>query len=99
MRDLSVKMNVFEAAPSNELLENREPEEAYCMSVPGREYAVYFPYGGSIDLDISALQGDASLVWCDVLNAKWSVSKGIKSSKSLKLDCPGTGHWIAVIKI
>jgi hypothetical protein len=98
LRDLSLRMNVFEALPYNGILENRQPEEAYCMAVTGGEYAVYFPNGGSVDLDLSAISGGATLEWCDVLHAKWSESEEIKISGSLVLECPGAGHWIALIK-
>ncbi len=98
MRDLSGKVNIFEAAPSNELLSDREKEEAYCSASSGREYIVYFPKGGSVKLDISDIKGKATLEWCDVLNAEWKNGKKIKSMDSILLECPGTGHWIAVIK-
>jgi hypothetical protein len=98
MRDLSEKVNVFEAVPDNDLLSEREPGEAYCMVLPDREYVVYFPKGGSINLDISAINGKASLQWCEVLIAQWSETETIDPSESISLACPGEGHWIALIK-
>lgn len=99
MRDLSTKVNVFEAIPENDLLSEREPAEAYCMAFPGREYVVYFPTGGSVNLDISAMKGKASLEWCEVLKAAWSEGMRVDPAASLALNCPGRGHWIALLKV
>ncbi len=98
MRDLSAKVNVLEAGPLNELLAEREPDEAYCMALPGREYVVYFPKGGSVVLDISAMQGQASIEWCEMLQARWSEIESVRGNNAIELNCPGEGHWIAVIK-
>ena len=98
MRDLSTKVNVFESVPYNELLADREPGEAYCMVLPGRDFVVYFPDGGSVNLYISALSGTASLQWCNVLKAEWSEAESVDPLLNVRLKCPGEGHWIALVK-
>ena len=98
MRDLSAKVNVFEAEPFNEIIPDREPGEAYCMVVPGREYVVYFPDGGSASLYYASFRGNVSLEWCEVLKAEWSQPETIEPSAMIELECPGEGHWIALIK-
>ncbi len=98
IRDLSTKVNVFESVPYNELLADREPGEAYCMVLPGRDFVVYFPDGGTVNLYISALSGTASLQWCDVLKAEWSEPVSVDPLLNVRLQCPGNGHWIALVK-
>lgn len=98
MRDLSEKVNVFESVPYDELLSEREPGEAYCMVNPGREFVVYFPQGGSVDLYISALSGTATLEWCEVLKAEWTEALSVRPLLNIRLQCPGEGHWIALVK-
>jgi hypothetical protein len=98
MRDLSTKVNVFESEPYNDFLSDRDPEEAYCMVNPGREYVVYFPAGGSVSLYYASLKGTITLEWCEVLKAEWSAPESIRPTGIIKLECPGEGHWIAVLK-
>ncbi|MGF1586543.1 MAG: hypothetical protein ACFCUM_14555 [Bacteroidales bacterium] len=40
MRMFSYEFKVFDAAPANHKLGNREPNEAYCLAKPGSKYAV-----------------------------------------------------------
>ena len=52
MRMLTEKIDIFSFEPSNNLLRDRKPNEAYCMSNGMGEYLVYFPDGGVIKLDL-----------------------------------------------
>ena len=47
-------MNVFTCGPHNDLLSNRAENEAYAFTNPGQEYAVYFPNGGSVNINLNA---------------------------------------------
>jgi len=59
---------------------------------------VYFPQGGSVDLYISALSGTATLEWCEVLKAEWTEALSVRPLLNIRLQCPGEGHWIALVK-
>ena len=52
MRMLSEKIDIFSFSPSNEILGDRKPNEAYCMSNGAGEYILYMPTGGVIKLGI-----------------------------------------------
>lgn len=97
VRDVSERMAWFDAAPHNDLLREREGNEAYCRARPGEEYAVYFPDGGQVSLDLAALEGEASLAWLDVLEGRWSVARAVTGGSVLALDAPDEGHWIAFV--
>jgi hypothetical protein len=99
VRDLSDRMAWFDAAPHDDLLGDREENEAYCRARPGHEYAVYFPDGGRVTLDLGALSGSASLVWLDVLEKSWTRPEPIRGGAPVALDAPGTGHWIALVQL
>ena len=98
VRDLSDRMEWFDGAPHDDLLGEREENEAYCRALPGREYAVYFPDGGRVTLDLGGLDGDASLIWRRVLESGWSEPRAVQGGSGLPLEPPGPGHWIALVK-
>jgi hypothetical protein len=106
MRLITDKMNVFTCAPHNELLSDREPNEAYCLANPGTEYAVYFTDGGEVTLDIGAMnkpctstvQGKpAAVQWLDIMKCKWSGPRRIEGKSKLNLRCPSRGYWAVLV--
>jgi hypothetical protein len=98
VRDLSDRMPWFDAEPRNDLLSDREENEAYCRARPGDDYAVYFPDGGSVALDLSALEGDSSVKWLEVLESRWSEPRAVPGGGTVTLEAPGPGHWIVLVK-
>ena len=98
VRDLSDRMAWFEAGPHSDLLGEREKNEAYCRARPGREYAVYFPDGGSVTLDRGALPGDATLIWLEVAGKHWTSAEPLEEGRTVALTPPGGGHWIALVQ-
>ncbi len=98
MRMLTDKMNVFTCAPHNDLLSDRQPNEAYCLAHPGKEYAVYFPQGGAVTLDVSAMSRPVEVRWLDVMASQWQAPKKMKAAGGLKLTCPSKGYWAVLVK-
>ena len=62
----------FEAAPHNELLGERQENEAYCRAVPGREYLVYFTGPGEVELDLQSPSRQFMIRRLDILTGQWS---------------------------
>lgn len=98
MRMLTDEMDIFTCAPHNDLLSEREPNEAYCTARPGVEYAVYFPNGGAISLDIAGLEGSATVRWLDILKGKWGASEPVEGGGRLALRSPSQGYWAVLIE-
>ncbi len=98
MRMLTDDMDIFSCNPHNDLLSDLGPNEAYCTANPGVEYAVYFPNGGEVTLDIGALVGKATLRWLDIMACQWQSPEPIEGGPRLKLGCPAQGHWAALIQ-
>ncbi|MFO7923501.1 MAG: hypothetical protein R6U58_07385 [Bacteroidales bacterium] len=97
MRMLTDKMDVFSSLPSNHLLGNREPNEAYCFAEEGRHYALYFPDGGEVMLDLSAYEGEPELRWMNILESAWLKSETIRGGVQVIITTPGPGQWAALI--
>ena len=98
MRLLTDKMNVFTCAPHNDLLSDRKPNEAYCLAKPGKEYAVYFPDGGEVTLDISSLKKPVTVRWLDIMKCRWADAERIEAKSKLTLRCPSRGYWAVLIQ-
>ena len=69
-RMLTDETDFFNHKPHTELLSGREPNEAFCLAIPGKEYVVLFIRGGEVGLD--APDGDYRLRWLDIMNSSWS---------------------------
>ena len=96
MRQLTGLTNFFEGMPHNDLLQSREPGEAFCRAVPDTEYVIYFPGGGEVELDLTGFKGDPELVWLNVLSSELTDKVRLDKGK-IKLTAPGNDHLVALI--
>ncbi len=96
-REMTAALDLFRCQPRNDLLSDREPNEAYCLADPGRQYAVYFPAGGSVRLDLAGCASEVEVRWLDVDTARWRGPMQKRSAQRAGLDAPGPGQWIAVL--
>jgi hypothetical protein len=97
LRRLTDAMHVFACKPRNDLLDDREPNEAYCLAEPGRQYAVYFPDGGTVSLDVSDARGSLELRWLDITRSVWQEPQSATAGRTLELRAPDNGHWAVLI--
>lgn len=103
MRMFAAEIDIFACEPANELLQNRSWNEAYCAAVPGDEYGVFFPDGGNVLLDVSAL-GDRPLLlrWLDIRRCAWAgESSQVHANDAglIRLVSPvEEGYWAALVK-
>jgi len=98
MRMVTDRIDPFGCEPHNDLLSDRESNEAYCFAHPGKEYAVYFTDGGEVVLDLSDLKGPATVTWLDIMKSEWGVPQRIEEGHSLPLRCPAPGHCAVLIQ-
>jgi hypothetical protein len=98
MRMLTDAMDVFTCEPHLELLADRDANEAYCFARPGAEYAVCFMNGGSVTLDCSAIEGEVTLRWLDVMQSAWMPEQTAQAGPVLTLTAPGEGFWAVLIR-
>ena len=97
MRELTDKMDWFNGYPDNSLLSDREVHEAYCRCIPGKEYAIYFPDGGEVSLDLTLYNKVFSVQWLNVLQSEWDQQEIIKGGDKTSLQAPGNNHWIVLV--
>ncbi|MCP4644645.1 MAG: hypothetical protein GY851_29650 [bacterium] len=97
MRMLAAEIDVFASLPHNDLLGEREANEAYCMAEPGKAYAVYLPNGGEVRLNTGASKGGATVRWLDIMASAWQPPENVPGGDAVLLTCPGEGHWAVLV--
>lgn len=97
-REVADTIDVFSCEPHNDLLSDREPNEAYCLANPGSQYAIWFPRGGSVGLDVSARSGAVGVKWLNISNCRWMESADRFDDDSVRLTCPTEDDWVAVVQ-
>lgn len=107
-RNFASSFNIFRSEPRPDLLSEREDNEAYCLvsqasspasSTPAaRVYALYFPAGGAVVLDI----GDSrkvSIRWFDINSAEFRGEESTAEGPRVRLKSPNTEQtWLAIVK-
>ncbi len=99
MRLLESKIKLWNIEPQMQLLTERLPNEAYVSGEPGKQYVVYFPYGGSIGLDLSRFPEEFQLQWISITEGNW-LTKSLEiilGGKIITVTAPFKGGWAAVI--
>jgi hypothetical protein len=72
LRMLTDAMDILSCEPHNDLLHNRSWNEAYCTARHSVEYAVFFPDGGNVLLDVSDAGGKPLTVrWLEIRKSRW----------------------------
>jgi hypothetical protein len=104
-RLLETKLKFWDVTPHMELLAGREPNEAYLAAQPGKCYALYFPYGGEVTLDLSGAPGSYEITWISVSMGRiletssrgryGQFDKTVEGGRTVTLSAPYKGGWVA----
>lgn len=100
-RLLLERLDIFRCRPDaqSRLLLDRKPSEAYLSYEQGRQYGVYFPDGGSVQLQLPGSTGPYRLRWLDIAAGRWLDPKKVSGARALELTAPGKGNWIALLQM
>jgi hypothetical protein len=96
-REIESIVPFWELTPGNELLTDREEQEAYLASKPGEAYIVFFTDGGEVGLDLGAYNNDFDLRWMEIRKGMWNGESEIEGGKIVQLTAPGEDEWVAVL--
>ncbi|MCA9450462.1 MAG: hypothetical protein KC931_25295, partial [Candidatus Omnitrophica bacterium] len=96
MRGLLDRIDPIGCEPHNDLLLDREENEAYCFAHPGVEYAVYFPKEGTVRLALPDSSDKWRIEWVNILSSEWKPAEQIETGEPVVLTSPGN-HWAVVI--
>lgn len=96
-RRLESAVPLWNLEPGLDRLRGREPNEAYLAAAPGIAYALYFPDGGEIELDLREAVGRFRLRWIDIGRGEWGPASELPGGDWRAVEAPGKGHWAAAI--
>jgi hypothetical protein len=96
-RKLESLVKLWEVDPANELLADREDNEAYLAAKPGEAYAIYFPEGGSLGLDLRTQPGRYQIHWIDISTGEWAAKESLAGVVTAAITAPDQGGWVAAI--
>ncbi len=97
MRMLMNEFDVFNSTPSNHLLNECEPNEAFCMATGENQYVIYFTNGGKVFLDIPEIQDEFEMRWLNISKSEWLPASSIKINKQMGIIAPDNGQWAVLI--
>lgn len=95
-RKLESLVKPWDLRPDLSLLRGRADNEAYLAAQPGLAYALYFPDGGEVELDLRNAKGSFQLHWINIATGDWGQRALMEGGDWRKLVAPGEGHWAAV---
>ncbi|MGH7127018.1 MAG: hypothetical protein ACREIV_00515, partial [Planctomycetaceae bacterium] len=78
-------------------LSERDANEAYLTFRTGEQYAVYFPDGGAVSLDLTDAKGTFQVKWLDLERSRWTGTAENVSTGEIDLQAPSDGHWVALV--
>jgi hypothetical protein len=97
-RKLESLVPLWSVTPANELLTEREPNEAYVACEQGRSYAVYFPTGGAIRLDISAATGPLMAHWINIDTGEFGPQERLtRGDGKVRLSPSSNQNWAVAL--
>jgi len=95
MRNVTDELDLATTDPRNDLLTDRNPNEAFCLT-DGAAYLVTFLDGGDVTLDVE-LPDSTTVEWYDVETACWAEERDVTNGPE-RLSTPDDGRWVAVVR-
>ena len=90
---------LFSMEPRNDLLSDRDNDEAYCLAEPDRQYAVFFSGNGdqTVALDLSSAGEILRWRWLNIGQSVWAQEGTTETRKKYALQPPGPAQWVVVL--
>ncbi len=97
-REVEKTVKFWELQASNNLLVDREENEAYLASKAGETYVLFFTDGGEVGLDLSDFNSVFNLKWMEIRTGKTTSKSTVEGGEIVNLKAPGTLEWILILQ-
>ena len=98
-RKLESIISLWSVEPANDLLSEREENEAYLAADTDRSYIVYFPAGGEVQIDMTAIKGSLVVYWIDIDSGEWGPTQNFHAGDKISIATPDNKNWVATIVV
>jgi len=98
-RKLESKIPLWTVQPADGLLSDRSVNEAYLAADSGRAYALYFPAGGEVRVDLTATDGPLKAHWIDIDSGDWGPTQELIGGDRVRIAPPNGGNWAVAILV
>ncbi|MEZ6133475.1 MAG: putative collagen-binding domain-containing protein [Pirellulaceae bacterium] len=98
-RKLEALIPLWTVEPANELLFERNVNEAYLAANKGQAYAIYFPAGGEVTLDMTDAKGNFDVHWININTGESGPQRQFTGGSKVKLPSQGKENWVAAIVV
>lgn len=98
-RLVEMQAKFWDLEPRLDLLTERDEDEAYVRAKPGESYALYFPKGGEVKLDLTREPGTLSGQWIAVSSGTWGDTVTLLGGQIITIVAPGQGEWTLAITL
>ena len=99
-RKIESKIKFWDVKPRQDLLTDRDEDEAYLAADPGKHYILYFTHkgAGSIGLNLERFDKKFDIHWLNIDTGNWNDSATINGGGIVTLSRPDdTAHWAAAL--
>lgn len=93
-RDVTGEFDLFACEPDLNRISDTTLDTVYPLVNPGSEYAVYFPAGGNITIEVNGVD---SCRWYDISRKTVTETDSIEGSTA-ELRTPGDDRWVALLE-
>ena len=93
IRRLSERIDLAAMTPHEELASTK-----FCLADPGKEYVVYLPEGGNVELDLSAVSGQSRVEWIPPVEGAGQQGHDVAGSSKATLQAPFAGPAVLYVK-
>lgn len=96
-RKVESVVKFWDVQAHQELLTDRERNEAYLAAEPGKAYVLFMTDGGSVGLQLPADGAPHSVKWVDISSGDWGPEASLTGGGTVTISAPGPGPWAAAI--
>ncbi len=97
VRQVESRVKFWEISHHNDLLRDRESDEAYLACRPGVSYVLYFTEGGTVGLDLQAYPQSFDLHWINIAGPGSQAKRTVSGGGISTISAPDQGPWVAVL--
>lgn len=92
-RRYAERMDLAASSPRPELASTK-----YCLASPGREYLVYLPDGGEVQVDLSGATGQFAVEWMQPISGQITPGASLDGGRWRSLQAPFDGDAVAFLR-